>query len=485
MPLPRLGPRWNERALETARVAKTLDARDPDGITPLWHAVYFGQAAWVTRLLDAGASLDAHDPAKIERALHLVTLWRNVPSPGHAAPTGNGTLLHVAAAHAGSVDVARILLAKKVAIDARDPFGCTALHVAAFHGHAALANALLDAGADVNAIDRAGYSPLDHAAASHDARALLLTRGADPNGGPRTVWPAKSAAQWSIVTNAAHDGQVDLLSALIKAGANLSRHPEALPLAALGGRADAVGLLLRHHAPTNVTTMRNGIALGPLAAAAVAASRSCFDLLWPSCDSEKDAALSAAIDASRGDTKTPPNDHGADRAMLVEWLLAHGADPSSALIAAATLSDTTYLQRLLERGARPDALDGAGEGPLVHAARGGHHRAAALLLAHGADPKARAANGQSAYAIAEDAYRKRSIDDARIVMRAIDDAGGGPPPAMIEPEEPTAGPTVGRIVTHAKFGDGEITAIDGEKLTVVFEGGDRKTLLAKFVTVKH
>jgi hypothetical protein len=58
------------------------------------------------------------------------------------------------AAEHGDVDAVRALLASEPdLVRARDDTGATALHVAAFHGHHEVAEALLAAGADVNARD--------------------------------------------------------------------------------------------------------------------------------------------------------------------------------------------------------------------------------------------------------------------------------------------------------------------------------------------
>jgi ankyrin repeat protein len=89
------------------------------------------------------------------------------------------------AAKKGDVATVRPLLAKDPAlIAARDKDGSTPLHCAAWNGHAAVAEILLDAGADVNdhnQNDHWGTTPL-HAAAHGDRKevaALLIARGAD------------------------------------------------------------------------------------------------------------------------------------------------------------------------------------------------------------------------------------------------------------------------------------------------------------------
>lgn len=485
MALPRLRDQWNEKALSQALATKKVNSPDADGVTPLWHAVYFGRADWATRLIAAGASVLLDDVAHIDRAMKTVEAWRGVPDPGHPSPTGIGTLLHVAAARAGSPEMAGMLLAAGVPVDGRDRFGCTPLHLAAAQSNAPLTETLISAGAGIDAIDRAGYAPLDHGAFHHDVLKVLLTRGANPNGGPRTSWGTMNAQAWSIVVNAAYSGQVDVLAALTKAGADLAKHPDALPLAASQRRNDAVQFLIKHGAPVNVTTRWHGELLGPLAMAAWSGSLPTVETLQPHCPTEIHAALAAAIMGSGLDSGTAAPGRAHERRSVIAWLLDHGADPSRGLIAAASVPDPTFASVLLEHGAKTDAVDAAGETALVHAARFASHRVVTALLAHGADPKARGADGRSAYAIAEDVYRKQNVDEARLVMRAIDTAGGAPPPAKTDTVDEPVGPSVGRMVSHPKFGDGEVLAIDGDKLTVAFEGGDKKTLLARFVTVKH
>lgn len=483
--------RWDEAALQEALASGKVDARDRTGATPLWHAVYFGQVAWVERLLAAGARIDAHDAARIDRAageMHVVSIWRGLSEPGHPAPTGPSTLLHAAAARAGSPEIVERLLAAGVPVDAPDAFGCTPLHVAAFAANPGLVDLLIDRGANPDAIDRAGYTALDHGWSKEHVLARLLARAAGPDGGPHIPW-AQSSYEWSALTQAAAFGQAAPIRALLAAGADLRRHPLALPLAAKDGHLDVVRLLLDAGAPLDTTYEWRGAARGPLACAAMYASSSVVARLLPRCRGELDSALLAAVQVAWDDLPTPPNDRAAARREVVACLLDAGADPSAALADAASLEDETYARMLLDRGARPEAAAPAGatiaqegEPPLVVAARFGRYRVARRLLAAGADPRARAPDGRTAWEVAEFAYREANLHDARLVKSAVADAGGGPP-KVEAPPPPPAGPRVGTRVSHAKFGAGTITAMDGEKWTVGFDGAGVKTLLAKFLTV--
>jgi len=73
--------------------------------------------------------------------------------------------------------VAALLLADGADVNARDKTGCTPLHWAAEWDHEEVAGVLLDDGADVDAQDGDGRTPLPRAA-SEQMRKLLRRHGA-------------------------------------------------------------------------------------------------------------------------------------------------------------------------------------------------------------------------------------------------------------------------------------------------------------------
>ena len=73
---------------------------------------------------------------------------------------------------------------------------CTALHMAARRGNVDVIAALLDGGADIEARDSAGDTPLRRAVNCNkvEAAKLLLARGADPHSkGSRALTPVLAA----------------------------------------------------------------------------------------------------------------------------------------------------------------------------------------------------------------------------------------------------------------------------------------------------
>lgn len=126
-------------------------AADEEGWTPLHAAAACGDAAMVQRLLAAGADI------------HATTKWGETP-------------LSAAVMYSrGSVAALRAAGARMT------------LHEAVLLRDAAAAEALLDAGADVEALDRSGQTALRLAAivGSAELTALLIWHGADVNAAER------------------------------------------------------------------------------------------------------------------------------------------------------------------------------------------------------------------------------------------------------------------------------------------------------------
>ena len=212
--------------------------------------------ALATDLLDHGASVNARDRF------------------------GARPLSH--AARFGHLEMVDLLLARGAPIDARNLAGATALYFAAEGGHVRVADRLIGLGADVNLTGRSGISPVAAAAYAGSDRIVeaLIAHGADERvaddtGKPPIVYAA-ARAKLDIVErllgrnidiNARYQHELTLLmwasgadekvseadatkvvKYLLDAGARLddrdARGRTALMIAAEGGRAEIVALLL-------------------------------------------------------------------------------------------------------------------------------------------------------------------------------------------------------------------------------------------------
>lgn len=476
--------RWNDEAILEVLSTGDLNRQDEKGATALWHAAYFGNAQRLAELLDAGADPNGHDSKRIRAAAgdsHMVEIWRDIPDDAALAPKGDATLLHVAAARVGDVEVADLLLDRGFDIHARDCFGSTPLNIACFAKNHAFVARLLERGADPNMHDAAGFAALDHAVSDVSLVKLLLKAGASPDGGPKTPWGG-SSYEWSAVTNAAY-GHIDTLRLLVAARADITKHRMALPLAAKHGKTGAVRVLLKAGADVDAVVDGDHRALE---AAAMYASMGCVDLLIPRCVHQLDRALAVAVRFASTDSEEAPNDRGADRLAVVEKLLKAGAVPHAALQAAVQVSSPRYVALLLEAGADPREKDELGRTPLHAASAAGNRDILRALLAAGADPLAKDDAGDTPWDHAYRAYHEMNNHDARLVMHELRDAGGAP---MVDepPEEAPKPPGIveGCGVEHSKFGAGRVKAVDGEgeqaKVTVKFDSAGEKTLLARFL----
>jgi len=192
------------RSLGHPDVERWLDWRDwerpnrPLRAEDLPVAAAAGALASVQRLLELGFAVDTRDVQGASALLRAcggghrevaICLLDADADPSLAASSGVTPLAAAVAARREAL--VTLLLQHKVEPDQRLPNQATALMVAAAMGHPDIAMQLLDAGADVNAVDAGGRSAL-HAAAqfgfehndSLRARRLfdgLLQRGADIN----------------------------------------------------------------------------------------------------------------------------------------------------------------------------------------------------------------------------------------------------------------------------------------------------------------
>jgi uncharacterized protein len=291
-----------------------------------------------------------------------------------AAGSAERDLRLVEAARNRDVDSVRALLKQRIDPNTTQPDGATALHWAAQWDDDAAAGMLLAAGANANAANAYGVTPLSLACTNGSGRMVerLLQAGARPD--------AALATGETPLMIAARSGAVDAVKSLVARGADVNakgteRSQTALMWAAAERQSAVVRVLLEMGADVNASSSTGHTAV--------------------------------LFAARNGDRRT------------TELLLAAGARPDDAatdgttpLLMATLRSHTEYAAFLLERGAGANVMS-AGYSPLhwaagdwdtevtsgaaeesEWAALGGIRGAkklefVKLLLARGADPNAR------------------------------------------------------------------------------------------------
>ena len=276
-----------------------------------------------------------------------------------------------------------ILAAHPLSVSHADPdYGATALHWAAKNGNLTLAELLIDAGANVDAVDASGRTPLQWILQRDDKHQrpvmrLLMSRG----------------AAYSLTT-AVRRGTAEHVQGALGSDARALHHPtddgrSILALACADGDAAVVGWLLASGAPPDgeafdecspliyaIRSSRVDV-IGALLASGADPERGCRDAhtaldevvyrmhIYP------DARIIGDMLIARGARPTPQwavatNDLDVlDKSVAAEFdINRHGKHGETALIVAARRVAIELTARLLRIGADPDITDEVGETPL-------------------------------------------------------------------------------------------------------------------------
>jgi ankyrin repeat protein len=135
--------------------------------------------------------------------------------PPSSAERAAYTGLFAAAARGDSAAITQ-LVKQGADVNARDGYGRTALHVAAYASQPGAMRALVAAGADPNALERDRYDIVTIAAVANDLAALQVALELGAGAGNVT-----SRYDGTALIAAAHLGHVEIVRALIRAGAPL------------------------------------------------------------------------------------------------------------------------------------------------------------------------------------------------------------------------------------------------------------------------
>jgi hypothetical protein len=192
----------------------------------LWWAARVGNAAGLTALLEteAAASPEARRAA-LDKCLRLVAEC--------GVSAGNMVVFHVPHGGSGSAEIAQLLLAHGADPDAPDPWGQSAVHIAAAKGRSDLLLTLLDGGGRADMPDAKGRLPAPQKNSDRAELISWLLAGAKDKPDPAAL----SAAIFA--------GERLCAMRLLAAGADCNaRNGEPLFHAVCAGSAELTGELL-------------------------------------------------------------------------------------------------------------------------------------------------------------------------------------------------------------------------------------------------
>ena len=192
-------------------------------VEELAEAVRVGDVGTVDRLLAADPELARGRDRDGLTPVILARYWSQQDAFSRLVAVRGDDLDVFEATLAGRADLVRAHLAREPELaTAWTHDGYTALHYAAFFGGADVAEALIKAGSDLEAVSRNAMAvrPLNSAAAGGhgDVSRLLVERGADVN--------AKQAQGFTPLHAAAQNGDADLATVLLAAGADKDARAE-------------------------------------------------------------------------------------------------------------------------------------------------------------------------------------------------------------------------------------------------------------------
>jgi uncharacterized protein len=187
------------------------NAKDADGTSAVLIATYWGKRDIKKILLAAKPELSVHEAAAVGDEVRLMAWIKAQPELLEAYSHDGFTPLQLGAFFS-QADVVKFLLARGADVNAvsHNPMKLRALHSAAAANHIPITKLLLANGAEVDAKQAGGFTPL-HAAAqngSTEMTKLLMEWGADPSS---------QTDEGKAVRDFAMDGKHDAVLALLDA----------------------------------------------------------------------------------------------------------------------------------------------------------------------------------------------------------------------------------------------------------------------------
>jgi uncharacterized protein len=353
-------------------VESPLDTVNNAGQSPLGSALEGRKDGVIDKLLEAGASCDPcgpeHNPPLFVAADNypeaLERLFEAGADPNAKRPRDGRTLLMVAAA-GGRRELAEAVFAAGADVDVTNEHGATAWTLAAWKGHARVADWLEEQGATPT--DTQHFDMLRSAL---DGEFSLLEAYLDDSGDPELTTPEGV----SLLESAVYAARADIVELLLEAGARPfddGGRSRALMHASYDNQAEVVRLLLDAGADVDTT---DDFEQTPVFQAVTYDSLEALDVLI-------EAGADLEVRKAFGESPLLYAVEWGKR-EIIDKLLAAGADVNgtndnneSALHLAAKkhytgVSETIYhelTEALLDAGADPMCVSYLGHTPVVHA----------------------------------------------------------------------------------------------------------------------
>jgi ankyrin repeat protein len=317
------------------------------------------------------------------------------------------------AAMRGDRELVRALIKQAADVNAAQGDGMTALHWAASQDDVAMAQLLLQAGANIRAKTRlGGFTALWMASQNGNARMieLLLTAGADAN--------VATTLGMTPLMMAAGAGRVDAIKALVVHGADVNAREQTygqtpLMFAAALNRPEAIGVLIELGADTGAATKvrlppprgrgAQGAAAGPSPdgqATPAAPGRG-----QPAGDRPREGSAGAPAGPASASTDQQPAGNPEVSREAQEPM--GGLTP---LLYAARQGHHESVRALLDHGAAINEVSADRTSPLMMAVINGRFDLAMYLLERGADPRtATLAGGTPLYRVVDLQWAPKSF----------------------------------------------------------------------------
>ena len=243
-----------------AKDPSLVSVKDATGKTPLHHAAIVGSVPMIECLLSLGAAIDAASTENLTPLLEAVRNGKDAAANALIEKGAKTDLVLHWAARLNRTAVMETLITKGADIEARDPQGFTPLtSTVRVGGPFEAVELLVRKGANVNLPDSLGNTPLDNAIiyGSGDNRTidLLLARTAAVNTEPRALA--------STLSGAARRGHVRLFDYYLARGgdailATESARRSVMRSAMTGGALEMVKALQVRGIPLDLTPNRTG-----------------------------------------------------------------------------------------------------------------------------------------------------------------------------------------------------------------------------------